>query len=143
MYRLFIIIWNTKIGILFTFIPPLGFKNKLYKKIETIQRKATRSIVNGKYNAHTDPIFKKLKVLKIKDMVDQERENIMFAIYKREAPGKEHKNFSKKADPSNKLRQNHFNFEASFSPNDIIGNNFPQAWNKLPDMVKILRSKLL
>ena len=27
-------------------------------------------------------------------------------------------------------------------PNDIIGNTFPQAWNKLPDMVKTL-SKLL
>ena len=43
--------------------------------IETIQRKSARSIVNGKYNAHTDPLFKKLKILKIKDMVDQGREN--------------------------------------------------------------------
>ena len=50
---------------------------KLYKE--------TRSI-KGKYNAHTDPIFRKLKILKFKDMVDQGRENIMFAINKKVAP---------------------------------------------------------
>ena len=46
-------------------------------------------------------------------------------------------------DQSNGLRQNDLNFEASFTPNDKIWNNFPQAWNKLLDTVKILRSKLL
>ena len=34
-------------------------------------------------------------------------------------------------------------YSTSFTPDDIIKNNFPQAWNKLPDVVKILRSKLL
>ena len=59
--------------------------------------------------------------------------HIMFAINKKEAPIGTKKLF-KKADPSNRfrLRQNHLNFEASFTPNDIIENNFPQAWNKLP-----------
>ena len=66
----------------------------------------------------------------------------MFPINKKEAPIWTQKLF-KKADPSNRLRQNHLNFEASFMPNDIIGNKFPQAWNKLPDMVKTLRGKLL
>ena len=41
---------------------------------------------DGKYNAHTEPIFQKLKILKFKDMVDQGRENIMFAINKKVAP---------------------------------------------------------
>ena len=58
-------------------------KTSYIKKNETIQRKATRSIINGKNNAHTDPIFKKLKILKIKDMVDQGRVNFMFAINKK------------------------------------------------------------
>ena len=82
---------------------------------------ATRSIVNGKYNAHIDPIFRKLKILKflkIKDIVDQGRENIMFAINNKEAPIGTQKLF-KKADPSNRLRQNHLNFEASFTP-DVV-----------------------
>ena len=59
----------------------------------------------------------------------------MFAISKKEAP-KGIPKILKKADPSHRLRQNHLNFEASFTPDDIIGNNFPQAWNKLLDMVK-------
>ena len=117
-------------------------KTSYIKKIETIQRKATRSIVNGKYNAHTEPIFRKLKILKFKDMVDQGRENIMFAINKKVAPIGTQKLFQK-VDPSNRLRQNNLDFEASFTPDDIIGNNFPQAWNKLSDTVKSLRSKLL
>ena len=68
-------------------------------------------------------------------MVDQGRENIMFAINKNVAPIGTQKLF-KKVDPSNRLRQNDLNFEASFTPDDIIGNNFPQAWNKLSDTVK-------
>ena len=59
----------------------------------------------------------------------------MFAINKIEAPIGTQKLY-KKADPSNRLRQNHLNCEASFTPNGITGNYFPQAWNKLPDMVK-------
>jgi len=70
-------------------------KTSYIKKIETIQRKATRSIVNGKYNAHTEPIFRKLKILKFKDMVDQGRENIMFAINKKSSSNRNTKTFPK------------------------------------------------
>ena len=35
---------------------------------------------------HTDPIFRKLNILKIKDMVDQGQESIMFVINKKEVP---------------------------------------------------------
>ena len=66
----------------------------------------------------------------------------MFAINKKESPIGTQKLFQK-VDPSNRLRQNNLDFEASFTPDDIIGNNFPQAWKKLSDMVKSLRSKLL
>ena len=37
-------------------------------RILKIQRKAVRSITLNKYNAHTEPIFKTLKLLKIKDI---------------------------------------------------------------------------
>ena len=82
----------------------MGWLKKNYIiEIETIQSKATRSIVNGKYNAHTDLIFRKLKVLKFKDMVvDQGRENIN--KQKSIAQIGTQKLF-KKVDPSNRLRQ--------------------------------------
>lgn len=43
-----------------------GFKlNRLVK----LQKKAVRIIANTKYNKHTDPIFKKLNILKVTDIV--------------------------------------------------------------------------
>ena len=72
-------------------------------------------------------------------MVDQGRENIMFAINKKEAPIGTQQLF-KKADQSNRLRQNHLNPEASFTPNDIIGIIFLklganyQIWSRLSEV---------
>ena len=38
------------------------------KRINKLQKWAIRTIVNAKYNEHTEPIMKKLKILKVKDI---------------------------------------------------------------------------
>ena len=38
-------------------------------RIEKLQKKAVRIITLNKYNAHTDPLFKQLKLLKVKDIL--------------------------------------------------------------------------
>ena len=38
------------------------------KRIEKVQKTAIRVITNAKYNAHTEPLFKKLSILKIHDI---------------------------------------------------------------------------
>ena len=38
------------------------------KRINKLQKWAVRTIVNAKYNEHTEPIMKKLKILKVKDV---------------------------------------------------------------------------
>lgn len=43
-----------------------GFKSDHLIKL---QKKATRIITNSKYNAHTDPLFKKLRILKMNDII--------------------------------------------------------------------------
>ena len=44
--------------------------NYLYRdKISIIQKNAVRIITLAAFNAHNDPIFKKLKILKIKDHI--------------------------------------------------------------------------
>ena len=51
-------------------------------KIETLaklQRRAFRMITNSCYNAHTDPLFKKLSLLKVKDIF---RLNVLKVYYK-------------------------------------------------------------
>ena len=39
-----------------------------HKRISILQKKAIRIITKSKYNAHTDPIFKHLNLLKVKDV---------------------------------------------------------------------------
>ena len=44
-------------------------KNSLFKKIKRLQKRAIRIITFSNYDAHTEPLFKQLKILKIKDIV--------------------------------------------------------------------------
>ena len=37
-------------------------------RIEKLQKRAIRTIANSKYNAHTDPLFRRLNLLKVKDI---------------------------------------------------------------------------
>jgi len=45
---------------------PAGQIDQIYK----LQKKAVRLISNSKYNAHTQPIFKKLQILPLPDLID-------------------------------------------------------------------------
>ena len=44
-----------------------GASNKQFNRLVTLQKKAVRHITCSKYNSHTSPIFKKLKLLKLSD----------------------------------------------------------------------------
>ena len=37
-------------------------------RLVTLQKKAVRAVMCAKYNAHTEPIFKELKILKVEDI---------------------------------------------------------------------------
>ena len=41
-----------------------------WERLSKLQKRAIRIMTNSKYNAHTDPLFKSLKLLKIKDIFD-------------------------------------------------------------------------
>ena len=42
--------------------------SKEYKRLITLQKKVVRTICQAKYNSHTDPLFKKMNMLKIRDL---------------------------------------------------------------------------
>ncbi len=44
-------------------------QQKILNKIYLLQKQAVRSICNLPYNAHTEPSFKKLKILPLKDLI--------------------------------------------------------------------------
>ena len=41
-----------------------------WERLSKLQKRAVRIMTNSKYNAHTDPLFKSLKLLKVKDIFD-------------------------------------------------------------------------
>ena len=43
--------------------------NKFLKRIETLQKKCIRNVSLKKFNAHSEPIFKELEILKISDKI--------------------------------------------------------------------------
>ena len=43
-----------------------------WERIFKLQKRALRIITNSKYNAHTEPLFKKMNLLKIKDIFDMQ-----------------------------------------------------------------------
>jgi len=69
-----IIVWGTSM--------PQGSLNKLFKS----QKKVIRSISNAVYNAHTDPLFKEHKILKLQDAIDCEILKCMFLVSKSLTP---------------------------------------------------------
>ena len=48
-------------------------------RLDKLQKRAVRIISNSKYNSHTDPIFKKLNLLKLKDLFEL---NVLKLFYK-------------------------------------------------------------
>ena len=48
------------------------------KKLIPLQKKAIRLIVSAKYNAHTEPLFKKLSILKVEDLFECAKLKLIF-----------------------------------------------------------------
>ena len=53
-------------------------KSKEIDKISIIQKKILRNLYNSKYNAHTDPIYSCLKILKFEDILQYNSITLMY-----------------------------------------------------------------
>jgi hypothetical protein len=56
------------------------------KRIEKLQKKAIRTISNSKYNSHTAPIFKKLCLLTVDDMLKKKLYKLFFRMVNSKVP---------------------------------------------------------
>ena len=113
--------------------------SNLINRLITLQKRAVRCIINAKYNAHTDPIFAKLGILKFKDLLDLNQ--ICFV----------HKFISNKLPPSFDdffVKLPNFNRNLSLSLTSVRNKkmrNFPSyamplIWNSLPLQTKRITS---
>jgi hypothetical protein len=56
------------------------------KQLIKLQKKAVRNITNSKFNAHSEPLLKKLQILKLNDMLNRKILNFYFMLQHRSVP---------------------------------------------------------
>ena len=110
------------------------------KRILKLQKKAARLISNAKYNAHTDPLFKALSLLKIKDIFELQCAKFYFKFVNNQLP-LYFENFFRRNDDihrhntRNRGELHLFHFNNSTTQN-CIRFHIPNLINNLPDMIK-------
>lgn len=111
-------------------------------KIVRLQKKAIRIVTNSKFNEHTAPIFKKLKVLPYMSMIKLNKLKFMHSIYYNYAPRTfigEWKLNEERRVPYDLRSSTLFNiqrvFHSKFERFPLIC--LPKTWNELGDLCKI------
>jgi hypothetical protein len=133
----------------------LASLNKIFKK----QKAAVRIISNSKYNSHTEPIFKKLEILKFHDIIDQSKIKFMFSVICNKAPlllreewttnRTRREALAEAQHPWVNLRglRNEEDFFEPFARIEMTAKmplySFPKIWNNLSPDLKLIRSKPL
>ena len=122
-------------------IPVWGnVKNSEIKRLNILQKKAVRHITNSKYNSHTSPLFKKLKLLTLTDIFNNSCCQCYFKLQKDTS----HPYFHEQLLTNNTIH-NYFTRHS----NDIHRNNITSAlekqslnfkiskiWNNLPSTLR-------
>ena len=107
------------------------------KQLSIAQRKFIRCIVNAKYNAHTDPIYKELKLLKIESIIKLEQVKLFYKINNRSCPSEILKEFKFNYGKStrNKSNPNPPKHSTSRYNNSFLIKGISN-WNSLPYNIK-------
>jgi hypothetical protein len=123
---------------------PQSCINKLY----LLQKKAVRLICDEKYNAHSEPLFKKLEILKITDMISLSKlkfmhqysyNNLPISFLQTWATNQERRDRNTNI-PAPLLLRNNDDLYEPLSRLEHVSKfplyNFPKIWNSVPRDVK-------
>ena len=113
--------------------------SKKLDKIAKLQKKAVRIITNSKYNAHTDPIFGKLNILKFDDLVDSKIYEFVSKFFLNKLPS----TFNDIFIPLSSNRSKNLRYEIPISKHleKFLSALFPQKWNNLGNALKSSKSE--
>ena len=115
-----------------------GEKLKIDSPLHTLQKKAIRLITFSDFNAHTGPLFKELKIIKIKDIIEMQNILLAHKVISGNCPANlQNKLKLFKADHSHNTR-NLFSSNQSVPEGSIVTNcgssdiwkNIAKIWNK-------------
>ena len=111
-------------------------------RLEITQKKAVRIITAAKFNAHTEPIFKKLNILKIEDMVKLQELKFLYKLENGTLPKyfRSSDILIRQADIHSHDTRNAEDYRTPQSRLCLVSNsicyNLPEISNKCPDEIK-------
>lgn len=113
------------------------------KKIKTLQKKCVRNIAGKDFRSHTDPLFKKLEILKLDDLIQYNLLAFMHKLFLGKQP-ESFIDFLKKPDNFESSYRRKYCFEVDKLKNDNVGRFptavLPRAWNALDSVTKCIKS---
>ena len=116
-------------------------------KIKVMQRKAIRIIVKAEYLAHADPLFKKLRLLKISDIGQQQISIFIYKFLKNDLPANFQNYFCSTADIHPHYTRQSSGLHILYSKTNIRKKSIkiagPHFWNNLPLEVKQSNSLII
>ena len=129
--------------------------NSTLTNIYLKQKAALRIICNKKYNAHTEPLFKKLEILPLFKLIEFSKIKFMHSYVFNFLPTSfdniwilnraRYQNQDQDEDNINRILRNENDFFIPFVRTDFISNfplcHLPKLWNNLPLELKNVRSK--
>ena len=108
-------------------------KSKEIDKISVIQKKIIRNIHNSKYNAHTDPIYSSLKILKFEDILKYNSITLMYKYANSLLP----KSFSDIFGQMNERSRSVKTQKTRYKCLEMFPKSFlPKVWNSIPMNLK-------
>jgi hypothetical protein len=118
----------------------ISYVNTLFIK----QKKAVRIITGAKYNEHSNPLFKQLKLLKLHNLHELKVSKYMYCLSKRTLPSPIIQIVTYNSDihlHDTRNRDNpHINARRTNIAAKSLRHKGPQVWYKLPNLIKTAKS---
>jgi hypothetical protein len=115
------------------------------RSLDILQKKAIRTVSKSNYNAHTEPLFKNLQILKLKDIFTFQLSKIMYSFINISLPDPLMTMFTVNthihSHETRQLHQPHIQYRKTAFLSKTFIYQAPETWYKLPETIRQLRSQ--
>ena len=114
------------------------------KQLFIIQKKCIRNIAGKDFGAHTDPLFKKLNILKFNDLAKYNQCTFMHKLLNLKQPDSFEEFFKKMPNFNTDRMRQGFCYAVDKLKNNLVGRfptaTLPRTWNQLDQDIKLIDS---
>ncbi len=113
-----------------------SYVSKIYK----LQKKTVRIITTSKYNDHTNPLYKKLKILKLEDIYKLKVAKYMYAFDKQILPSPllDIISYNRNTHEYNTRNKDnpHIDTRRTIIASNSLRHKGPEIWYEIPEIIK-------